>query len=184
MDLALRLRERTAQWNASAHAARLFDAATEEGHRGLSELLASSSVVVVDELAFVLEELVRTRRPKQELTRAEVDAEIAIVLGGLPLERFGRWAYYPWSDRLVHVLPPELHVELRLDRNRHKITASEQRRLLALRIGIVGLSVGRAISSTLIREGVGGELRLADFDTLSLSNLNRLEGSVADVGIN
>jgi hypothetical protein len=48
---------------------------------------------------------------------------------------------------------------VRLDRNRHLITASEQERLAALRIGVVGLSVGHAIAYTLAQEGVCGKLR-------------------------
>lgn len=42
--------------------------------------------------------------------------------------------FYPWSGRLVHVLPEPLHRELRLDRNKYKITAVEQARLLSLRV--------------------------------------------------
>ena len=34
-----------------------------------------------------------------------------------------------------------------------------------------------------MHEGIGGELRLADFDVLDLSNLNRITGGVADVGV-
>ena len=37
--------------------------------------------------------------------------------------------------------------------------------------------------TTLAHEGIGGELRLADFDVLDLSNLNRVAGGVADVGV-
>ena len=33
-------------------------------------------------------------------------------------------------------------------------------------------------------EGLAGELRLADFDTIELSNLNRLPGTVLDLGVN
>ena len=54
------------------------------------------------------------------------------------------------------------------------IPRAEQRRLAELRVGVVGLSVGHSTALTLALEGVGGELRLADFDTLALSNLNRL----------
>src|SRR5262249_9107049 len=48
---------------------------------------------------------------------------------------------------------------------------------------VVGLSVGQASAVTLSMEGVGGRFRLADFDTLSLSNMNRLRASVADIGL-
>ena len=92
--------------------------------------------------------------------------------------------HQPWAGRLVHVLPAALHRELRLDRNRYKITEAEQERLLGLTIAVAGLSVGRSVAGTLVREGIGGELRLADFDTLDLSNLNRVPGGVADIGVN
>ena len=51
-------------------------------------------------------------------------------------------------------------------------------------MAVAGLSVGRAVVSTMAHEGIGGELRIADFDVLDLSNLNRLSGGVADVGVN
>ena len=52
----------------------------------------------------------------------------------------------------------------------------EQERLRGLCVAVAGLSVGRAVVSTLAHEGIGGELRLADFDALDLSNLNRVAG--------
>ena len=84
----------------------------------------------------------------------------------------------------MHVLPAPLHHELRFDRNRYAITVDEQRRLAGLCVAVAGLSVGRAVVSTMAHEGIGGELRLADFDVLDLSNLNRVAGGVADVGVN
>lgn len=95
-----------------------------------------------------------------------------------------RWAYYPWRRAVVGVLGPKAYRRVRLDRNRNLITAEEQDRLGTLRIGIVGLSVGHVIAHTLATEGVCGELRLADFDTLELTNLNRVPASVFDLGVN
>jgi hypothetical protein len=59
-----------------------------------------------------------------------------------------------------------------------------QDRLARLRIGVVGLSVGHAIAYALALEGLCGELRLADFDTIELSNLNRIPATVLDLGLN
>ncbi|WP_206491089.1 Rv1355c family protein [Rhodococcus sp. KRD162] len=95
-----------------------------------------------------------------------------------------RWVYYPWHRTLVRVLGPRGFDRLRLDRNRNKIAIEEQARLRGLRIGIVGLSVGHAVAHTLALEGLCGELRLADFDELDLSNLNRVPASVLDLGVN
>ncbi|CRZ15384.1 Rv1355c family protein [Mycolicibacterium neworleansense] len=95
-----------------------------------------------------------------------------------------RWAYYPWRRCLVHVLGPSAFNRLRLDRNRNLITADEQRRLSQLRIGVIGLSVGHAIAHNLATEGLCGEIRLTDFDELELANLNRVPGTVFDLGLN
>src|SRR4051795_8535303 len=127
-------------------------------------------ITVVDELAPQLAQLARCRAPRDGDRVAELDVE-------------GVWFYYPWRHTLVHVLPQALHRELRFDRNRYAITTQEQERVASLRIAVAGLSVGRAVVTTLVHEGVGGELRLADFDVLEVSNLNRITGGVADVGI-
>jgi hypothetical protein len=100
------------------------------------------------------------------------------------LEEGHRWAYYPWRRTLVRLLAPRSFGVLRLDRNRNKLTSEEQSQLRSLRIGVVGLSVGHAIAHVLAMEGLAGELRLADFDHLELSNLNRLPATVLDLGIN
>jgi hypothetical protein len=95
-----------------------------------------------------------------------------------------RWAYFPWRRTVVSVLGPRGHRRLRLDRNRNLITAGEQHRLDRLRVGVIGLSVGHAVAHTLAAQGVCGELRLADFDELEVSNLNRVPASLVDVGVN
>jgi molybdopterin/thiamine biosynthesis adenylyltransferase len=100
------------------------------------------------------------------------------------LEEGQRWVYYPWRKAVVRLLAPRAFATLRLDRNRNKLTAREQARQRALRIGVVGLSAGHSIAHVLAMEGLAGELRLADFDTIELSNLNRVPASVLDLGIN
>ncbi len=94
------------------------------------------------------------------------------------------WAYYPWRRTVTSLLGPRGFRAVRLNRNRNLITAAEQQRLEALRIGVVGLSVGHAIAHLLAQEGLCGSLRLADFDDLELSNLNRVPATVFDLGMN
>lgn len=96
----------------------------------------------------------------------------------------GRWAFYPWRRAAVSVLGPRGFRALRLDRNRNSITAAEQDRLGELSVGVAGLSVGHIIAHTLAMQGVCGNLRLADFDELELSNLNRVPATVFDLGVN
>jgi len=95
-----------------------------------------------------------------------------------------RWVYYPWRRAVVRLLAPSAFATLRLDRNRNKLTREEQARQRSLRIGVVGLSAGHSIAHVLAMEGLAGELRLADFDTIELSNLNRVPASVLDLGVN
>ncbi|MCF6387037.1 Rv1355c family protein [Mycobacterium sp. MBM] len=96
----------------------------------------------------------------------------------------GTWAFYPWRRTAVAVLGPRGFRTLRLDRNRNSITATEQDRLGELTVGVAGLSVGHIIAHTLAMQGVCGRLRLADFDELELSNLNRVPATVFDLGVN
>ncbi|MDT5051795.1 MAG: hypothetical protein QOF66_161 [Mycobacterium sp.] len=118
------------------------------------------------------------------------DAQLASLRGLRPppdpalLAESGRWAYFPWRRTVVAVLGPQGFRAVRLDRNRNNITTREQARLGALRIGVAGLSVGHVIAHTLAAQGLCGQLRLADFDHLELSNLNRVPATVFDLGLN
>jgi len=85
---------------------------------------------------------------------------------------------------VVRLLAPRAFSTLRLDRNRNKLTRAEQARQRTLRIGVVGVSAGHMIAHVLAMEGLAGEIRLADFDTIELSNLNRIPASVLDLGVN
>ncbi len=151
--------------------------------RTLLEELRQAAAFVHDTIDEQLRDLVATRSPRCKLSRDALDAEVATLLDGRPADGCGRWVYYAWSRRLVHILGPAEFRELRLDRNRHKITAAEQARLGAATVGIVGLSVGNAIALTLALEGVGGHLRLADFDRLELSNMNRIRAGVHEIAV-
>ncbi|TQC51188.1 Rv1355c family protein [Rhodococcus sp. WS4] len=134
----------------------------------LDRLRADPAVAFVDQL---------------EQQRANLRSLVSAPDPGL-LEEPPVWAYYPWRRSVVRLLGPTAFRLLRLDRNRNKVTAHEQQRLSELTVGIVGLSVGHAVALALTLEGACGALRLADFDTLELSNLNRVPGSVLDLGVN
>ncbi len=115
--------------------------------------------------------------------RAELDRLVPAVGSQLRSEPH-RWIYYPWRRSVVSVLGPLSYRRLRLDRNRNKITAAEQERLSTRNIGVVGQSVGHSIAYTLAMEGLCGRIRLADFDAIELSNLNRVPATVLDIGVN
>lgn len=142
----------------------------DEGHPGstIERLRRDPRITVIDEC-----------REQQAAMRTLVPAVEQEML-----EEPTRWAYYPWRRSLVHILGPDAFNRLRLDRNRNLITADEQRRLSGLKVGVVGLSVGHAIAYNLATEGLCGEIRLTDFDELELANLNRVPGTVFDLGLN
>lgn len=150
------------------HHAEVLDTQQPADAARIARLREDPGVVVVDELARI-EESFRLLHPPP--TAAEL-AEPA------------RWVHYPWRRTLVRLPGPQAFARLRLDRNRNKITSAEQDRLRQLRIGVVGLSVGHSVAHTLALEGLCGALRLADFDLLELSNLNRIPATVLDLGVN
>lgn len=98
-------------------------------------------------------------------------------------EKFGCWVYYPWNNHLIHILPEELHTLLRTARNRNLITKAEQEMFYNARIGIVGLSVGNSVVNTMTYSGGPKHLRIADHDTLSVSNLNRIRAGIWQTGL-
>ncbi|SCE36705.1 ThiF family protein [Streptomyces sp. DvalAA-14] len=134
-----------------------------------------------DRIADQVTELLHCLSPGHSFTPRSLDRAIADTTGGQP-DSYGRWAWYPWSGRLVHVLPEAEFRLVRTDRNRDKITREQQQGLLRRRVGVIGLSVGSSAALTCAMEGVGGAFRLADFDRLSLSNLNRLRAGVHELG--
>lgn len=97
-------------------------------------------------------------------------------------EGYGRWIYYTWHQTATWLPEEKEFFKIRTSRNKHLITEEEQARLQNSKIGIVGLSVGHSIASALAMECCGGELRLADFDRLDLSNLNRIRSSLLQLG--
>ncbi|WP_409055388.1 ThiF family adenylyltransferase [Streptomyces sp. SYP-A7185] len=138
---------------------------------------------VHDEIRAQIEELAGCLVPSCRSDASHLADAVRGLTGGRPLDAYGTWAWYPWSRRLVHVLPREAYRTVRTDRNRDKITRAQQGDLLTRRIGIIGLSVGAAGALACAAEGVGGSFLLADFDRLSLSNLNRLRAGVHELGL-
>ena len=162
---------------------RLLRPTRADDREELAALLASGEVLRCrDEIEAQLGELIESESPGRSYPEEELAQLISDRLGGSAAE-FGVWAWFPWSGELVHLLPEEEFRWLRTDRNRYRITPEEQERLADARVGVIGLSVGQSAAVTMAQEGVGGELRLADFDRLSVSNMNRLRSGVAGLGV-
>lgn len=158
--------------------------AAEADRQTIARLSRDRDIIVFDTIVDQLRDLAATREPASQLTPTDLDARVAAILDGKASTDYGNWIHFAWSRRLVHLLPPDEFQELRTDRNRYKILPADQRLLREKTIAIAGLSVGQSAALTLALEGVGGRYRLADFDELSLSNLNRLRTGVHDLGVN
>ncbi|WP_327167198.1 ThiF family adenylyltransferase [Streptomyces subrutilus] len=160
----------------------LLDPSRPAGAAALAELRDSNRLHEVhDRIEDQVEELLGCVAPHDPFGGRSRSRAVADTVGPHP-DAYGRWAWYPWSGRLVHVLPEAEFRLVRTDRNRDKITREQQRGLLGRRIGVIGLSVGSSAALTCAMEGVGGAFRLADSDRLGLSNLNRLRAGVHEIG--
>lgn len=147
------------------------------------ELTLSPGVEMIDQLDGQLRELVKILNPKIKIKDEEYPAMVDEHLAGCNPNEYGVWAYYPWSRKLVHLLDEEEFIEVRTNRNRYKLTKEEQSYLRSKKIGVIGLSVGQSIALTIAMERICGELRLADFDTVELSNLNRIRTGLYNLGL-
>jgi molybdopterin/thiamine biosynthesis adenylyltransferase/nitroreductase len=149
----------------------------------LLPLLRDQHIEVHDTLLGQLAELVRIDNPDRRFSPAALASAARKRLHGTAPAHYGVWVYYPWARRVIHLLDEPEFVAVRTSRNQYKITPAEQRTLATKRIGVIGLSVGQTIALALAMERSCGEIRLADFDTLELSNLNRVRAGVATLGL-
>ncbi len=128
-------------------------------------------------------ELHLTRNPGRQISESERAEWLEAWKKDHDVYRFGNWVYYPWSGLLNQVLPKEDFIELRTSRNKYKIGESEQALLGQKKVGVIGLSVGQSVALTMAIERVFGTIRIADFDHLDLSNLNRIRSGISNVSV-
>ena len=113
--------------------------------------------------------------------KASLDEYVAAVWTEANVEAASRYVLFPWRSTIVRLPEAELFWRLRTARNRYLIDEGEQRKWSAAFIGIAGLSVGAAVLAACSLTGAR-RFRLAERDTLGPTNLNRLTGSVCDLG--
>ncbi|CAM3094643.1 ThiF family adenylyltransferase [Skermania piniformis] len=110
-------------------------------------------------------------------------AEPELAALGLPTEPADvRYIVFAWRRAVVRLPAAAAYRRLRTDRNRHLITDAEQQAWATALIGVAGLSVGASALSVCSLTGAT-RFRIADPDSLGPSNLNRLVGSVCDLGV-
>ena len=141
------------------------------------KLLKSHNPQIVDDYKNQLEELGMVKNPTL-LKNPVKPLKLRIK------ETDGVWVYYPWRNTLVHCLDKKGFHQLRTSRNKNLITDGEQSKFEKFRIGIAGLNVGNPAARCIVSEGGGWNIKFADNDVLSLSNMNRFQASIADLGLN
>lgn len=185
MDLGLEALIRASATDRDVHRPDFYRLTSPEGREGLRKLLEQTpDIQVFDTLRDQLGELMRALSPAVRFTKDLLEEAISNHLNERDLTSYGVWVYYPWDRKLVHLLDEAEFALVRTDRNRNKITRAEQQRLNALKVGVIGLSVGQSVSMTMALERSFGEIRLADFDRLDLSNLNRIRTGTRHLGLN
>jgi molybdopterin/thiamine biosynthesis adenylyltransferase len=120
----------------------------------------------------------------------------AMTLGDFPLSQYNSvqienyqfpdsatLIYYPWVNSVIISFGEVIFKSLVTVRNRNKITSSEQIELFTKTISVVGLSVGFQVVKAVVMSNLCGRIRIADFDDIEITNLNRLDSGLLQVGM-
>jgi molybdopterin/thiamine biosynthesis adenylyltransferase/nitroreductase len=171
--------------NTQEYAAILLDRKLDHDNAIYNQLIEQfGKAIELDQFASQKKELIKICHPQIRLTSEQVDTLYNEFIQDKDASFEGIWVYYPWLNKLIHTLQKEEFIQLRTSRNQHRITAAEQTYLSQKTIGIIGLSIGHSVALTLAGERTCGKLKLADFDTLELSNLNRIRTGIQNIGLN
>lgn len=159
----------------------LFNAQTPESENRLDQLRESRQPVILDTYQAQLADWLKISNPASRFSPEALQEAVENHLQNKGDD--GVWVYYPWNNTLVHTLNRDAFISVRTNRNKLKITTEEQQILAGKTIGIIGLSVGQSVALALAMERVGGRLKIADFDVLDLSNLNRIRSGIQHIGL-
>src|SRR5690606_7562441 len=98
-----------------------------EDYLELDKLLKENKVsFVYDEIYGQLKELIKCQRPTVRIKEEEYKDLIDQHLNHTDIHTYGVWVYYPWSQKLVHILDETEFIEVRTNRNQYKITQKER----------------------------------------------------------
>jgi hypothetical protein len=163
-----------------------FDLKESEDQARLEELLDKEpQLAIIDTYETQLKEFFVLQNPPLHIMHEQRDKEFAVFrdqrYGSGEAWQAGKWIYLSWRNVLLHILDDAEYQQVRTGRNRNLITKEEQEKYYNSTIGIAGLSVGNSVALALVLTGGGKHLKLADPDTLELTNLNRIRGSVAEL---
>ena len=151
----------------------------------LEALIDQQQPQIIDTYESQLKEYFVLQNPALHLNPPERDKQFQAFkeehYGAAEPQAAGIWVYLPWRNLLLHLLEDAWYQEVRTGRNRNLIPAAEQRKYYDITIALGGLSVGNSAALAIVLTGGGKRWRLADPDTLELTNLNRIRASITEL---
>jgi molybdopterin/thiamine biosynthesis adenylyltransferase len=159
----------------------LYDAKKPGDRRQMYSRIVMGGAAVRENTVAIANDLFELHHPDQKFDPAARDRFTSKVIK--QGNKFGTWAYLPWSNQLVQFADEEEHWQLLTNRNRELISQEEQRKLSAATLMFIGLSVGSLVLDQAVHMGMGGTLVLVDPDTVSIPNLNRIQVGMTEVGM-
>lgn len=160
----------------------ILDPESESDKEIINDIHQIPGVNVLDTLVNQVAELIKINNPSEKFKEDQLIGLAEEQIRIKSRNALCNFVYYPWRNTLTVLLKEEDFIKVRTARNKNKITEEEQKTLAGKKIGVIGLSVGQTVAITLAIERSFGELRIADFDTLELSNMNRIRTSVCNLG--
>jgi len=163
-----------------------FQLASQDDQDDLTELLKDAPHTrIIDTFTTQLKELFVLKHPPLNMNPPALAQEFATYQKEYfkeqqPFEA-GNWVYLPWRHTILHLLADDDFQKVRTGRNRNLITPEEQVKYYNSTIGVAGQSVGNSCALAIVQTGGGKHMKLADLDTLELTNLNRIRGSIAEL---
>jgi len=165
----------------------IFDLNQKNDGTSIAKLFSENKIQhVVDDYNEQLHELFAVKNPSKIFSptfEEEFGSYISDLEKEKPFQCRGKWVYFPWLSALVHILDENDFQLVRTARNKNLINAEEQEKFYNATIGIGGLSVGNSIALSIVLQGGGKRIKLADFDTLALTNTNRVRAGVQNLGL-
>ena len=165
----------------------IFDINIKEDETSIANLLNDNKIQhVVDDFKEQLSEFFAVKNPSKVFSptfKEELESYISSLEKEKPFQYHGKWVYFPWLSTLVHILDENDFQLVRTARNKNLINAEEQEKFYNATIGIGGLSVGNSVALSIVLQGGGKRIKLADFDTLALTNTNRVRAGVQNLGL-
>ncbi len=124
-----------------------------------------------------LKELWRIQHPDQNRKATSQDLNLIKSQVGN-----GNYVYFPWLNTIMRLLPEEDLFKLQTSRNQLLISTDQQNVLRNSTVAFMGLSVGSHAALTWMMQSHARNVKIADFDTLDGSNLNRIRFGWPDIG--